>query len=356
VLGELTRWTRDRRPAPPRTTQRRPLEVSPPWSKPALRALPTQPYVPTVWQEATVHPDAHVCVGRALYSVPWRLIGEHVLVRDTPTALAIYAADARVATHPRVPAGQRSTQEEHLPPERRDLRHRSRTYWEARADRSQERRLHPTSPADDVLAQLRTVQQIVRHLERFQLLAPGPARAPASTAASLPGAEGDLAAPTQRSLAPTERPASSLLRGLPAIPPARAPQEARHIPWSGSSVLKKLRLSGVLQSLDLRVRQAADDPLAPSEFLYRLLTDEVERREAKQLDVRLRRASFEHAKTIEDFDFTFNPTILKAKLLKLATCAFIARRENVCLVGQTGVGKSHLAPQAAAGGGRNQPC
>jgi DNA replication protein DnaC len=108
-------------------------------------------------------------------------------------------------------------------------------------------------------------------------------------------------------------------------------------------VLKKLRLSGVLQSLDLRVRQAADDPLAPSEFLYRLLTDEVERREAKQLDVRLRRASFEHAKTIEDFDFTFNPTIPKAKLLELATCAFVARRENVCLVGQTGVGKSHLA-------------
>jgi len=108
-------------------------------------------------------------------------------------------------------------------------------------------------------------------------------------------------------------------------------------------VLKKLRLSGVLQSLDLRVRQAADDTLAPSEFLYRLLTDEVERREAKQLDVRLRRASFEHAKTIEDFDFTFNPTIPKAKILELATCAFVARRENVCLVGQTGVGKSHLA-------------
>jgi DNA replication protein DnaC len=108
-------------------------------------------------------------------------------------------------------------------------------------------------------------------------------------------------------------------------------------------VLKKLRLSGVLQSLDLRVRQAADDTLAPSEFLYRLLTDEVERREAKQLDVRLRRASFEHAKTIEDFDFTFNPTIPKVKILELATCAFVARRENVCLVGQTGVGKSHLA-------------
>jgi hypothetical protein len=93
-------------------------------------------------------------------------------------------------------------------------------------------------------------------------------------------------------------------------------------------VLKKLRLSGVLQSLDLRVRHAADYTLAPSEFLYRLLTDEVERREAKQPDTRLRRANFEHAKTIEEFDFTFNPTFPKAKLLELATCVFVARREN----------------------------
>lgn len=108
-------------------------------------------------------------------------------------------------------------------------------------------------------------------------------------------------------------------------------------------VLKKLRLSGVLGSLDLRVRQAADDNLAPSEFLLRLLADEVDRREAKQLDQRLRRAAFEHAKTLEDFDFTFNPRIPKAKVLELATGAFVDRHENVCLVGQTGLGKSHIA-------------
>lgn len=108
-------------------------------------------------------------------------------------------------------------------------------------------------------------------------------------------------------------------------------------------ILKKLRLSGVLQSLELRVRQAADDNVAPSEFLLRLLSDEVERRDSKQLDQRLRRASFEHQKTLEDFDFTFNPQVPRAKVLELATCAFVARRENLCLVGQTGVGKSHIA-------------
>ena len=75
----------------------------------------------------------------------------------------------------------------------------------------------------------------------------------------------------------------------------------------------------------------------------KILSDEVERRDSKQLDQRLRRASFEHARTLEDFDFAFNPQVPRAKVLELATCAFVARRENVCLVGQTGVGKSHIA-------------
>ncbi|MCP4959078.1 MAG: ATP-binding protein [Actinomycetia bacterium] len=108
-------------------------------------------------------------------------------------------------------------------------------------------------------------------------------------------------------------------------------------------ILKKLRLSGVLQSLELRTNQATDGDLSHTEFLLRLLVDEVERRDAKQLDMRLRRASFEHAKSLEDFDFTFNPKIPKAKIIDLATCGFIGKRENVCLVGPSGVGKSHIS-------------
>ena len=108
-------------------------------------------------------------------------------------------------------------------------------------------------------------------------------------------------------------------------------------------ILKKLRLSGVLQSLELRTRQAVDDDLAHAEFLLRLLQDEVERREAKQLSLRLSRASFEHERTLEDFDWAFNEAIPKAKILDLATCSFIDRRDNVIFVGPTGTGKSHLA-------------
>lgn len=108
-------------------------------------------------------------------------------------------------------------------------------------------------------------------------------------------------------------------------------------------VLKRLKLSGVLHSLPLRIGQAVDDNLGHEEFLYRLLNDEVERRESKQLDMRLRRAAFEQAKTLEAFDFHFNASIPKAKVIDLATCTFMGKHENIILVGPAGVGKSHIA-------------
>ncbi len=108
-------------------------------------------------------------------------------------------------------------------------------------------------------------------------------------------------------------------------------------------VLKKLRLSGVLLSLDIRYQQAIEDDLPPTEFLYRLLTDEVERREAKQLHLRLSRAGFESRKSLDEFNFRFNPTLPKSKIIDLATCQFLDTHTNVLMVGPAGVGKSHLA-------------
>lgn len=108
-------------------------------------------------------------------------------------------------------------------------------------------------------------------------------------------------------------------------------------------VLKKLRLSGVLQTLDLRTKEAVEDDLSHTEFLYRLCCDEVERRESKQLDMRMRRANFECTKRLEDFEWSFNPQIPKSKIVDLATSHFVDKHENALLIGPTGVGKSHLA-------------
>jgi DNA replication protein DnaC len=89
--------------------------------------------------------------------------------------------------------------------------------------------------------------------------------------------------------------------------------------------LRQLRLSGVMETLEARNRQAIDDQWSFVEFLSRLLEDEIERRAQKQLRLRLRRASLNTTKTLEGFDFNFNPNINRQQVLALAStcCAFI---------------------------------
>ena len=74
-----------------------------------------------------------------------------------------------------------------------------------------------------------------------------------------------------------------------------------------------------------------------------MVQDEIERREAKKLAQRLARASFEEEKTLEAFDFSFNPKIKRALITNLATCVFIERNEHILIYGPAGVGKTHLA-------------
>jgi len=152
------------------TTGKRPREVFEAIEQSALLKLPVTPYEPVVWKQATVHGDSHVVFRGRLYSVPWRNIGREVWVRATPTTVAVYFDDERIATHRRGGNGYRSTTEGHLPEERSYLRHRSRGYWEERADRMGDdvgRFVRDLFDADDVLSQLRQVQAVVTHLERF---------------------------------------------------------------------------------------------------------------------------------------------------------------------------------------------
>jgi DNA replication protein DnaC len=107
--------------------------------------------------------------------------------------------------------------------------------------------------------------------------------------------------------------------------------------------LKQLRLSGILETLDARNKQAVEGQWTYIEFLSRLLEDEVERRAQKQLALRLRRSSVNTTKTLEEFDFNFNPALNRQRLLQLAACDYIRQKRNLLICGPTGVGKTHLA-------------
>ena len=110
-----------------------------------------------------------------------------------------------------------------------------------------------------------------------------------------------------------------------------------------SPLLKQLRLSGILDSLEARNREAIENKLAYPEFLALLIGDEIARREQKKLQTRLRRANFRSQKTIEEFDFDFNPKINRAMIEELASARFIEEKVAVLIAGPCGTGKSHLA-------------
>lgn len=109
------------------------------------------------------------------------------------------------------------------------------------------------------------------------------------------------------------------------------------------SKLKELRLTGMLQTLPVRIKQAEESNSGYQDFLMTLLEDEYERRQAGRLLKRLRQAGFEEEKTLEGFDFSFNPQIPIKKIKQLANCAYIENKENIFLLGPVGVGKSHIA-------------
>lgn len=107
--------------------------------------------------------------------------------------------------------------------------------------------------------------------------------------------------------------------------------------------MRVLKLSGMVDTLELRLGQAQKDGLGFTQFLEILLEDEIQHRSNKRLATRIIRAHFEEEKNLEGFDFTFNPKLPAQYIRELATCQFIERKESVILCGPVGVGKTHLA-------------
>jgi DNA replication protein DnaC len=108
------------------------------------------------------------------------------------------------------------------------------------------------------------------------------------------------------------------------------------------STLKKLRLSGLAQSLDVRLQEAAGHGLTHAEFLELILQDELAIRGDRLIQRRVKAAAFRELKTLDAFDFSFNPSIKKQQVYDLATCRFIRETRDVLWMGPPGVGKSFL--------------
>ena len=106
--------------------------------------------------------------------------------------------------------------------------------------------------------------------------------------------------------------------------------------------IQNLHLSGLLNSLELRLQEAEANRLPYAQFLELLLQDEINVRHQRMIARRRKSADFREPRSLENFDFGFNPSINRAQIYELAACQFVRQHRDVLLVGPPGVGKSHL--------------
>jgi DNA replication protein DnaC len=108
-------------------------------------------------------------------------------------------------------------------------------------------------------------------------------------------------------------------------------------------MLKQLRLPGMLDSLAQRHREAIENQLSYTDFLSLLIGDEVARRDQTKYDNRIRRAGFRGEKTLENFDFKFNPNIDQKLINGIAGGSYLHEKVAILIAGPCGTGKSHIA-------------
>jgi len=110
-----------------------------------------------------------------------------------------------------------------------------------------------------------------------------------------------------------------------------------------TKALKQLRLSGLLQTLEVRLQEAAANQLSHAQFLELIAQDELLVRKERLIARRLKAARFPNLKTLDQFSWDFNPRIEKKAIFDLAAGEFIRNGRDVLFVGPPGVGKTHLA-------------
>jgi DNA replication protein DnaC len=107
--------------------------------------------------------------------------------------------------------------------------------------------------------------------------------------------------------------------------------------------LKQLKLPTVLREYDKVARECAREGVDHPRYLLRLIELELIDRERRTIERRIKVARFPAVKSLDTFDFTAIPSLNKMLVLELARCEFVARRENVIALGNSGTGKSHVA-------------
>src|SRR6266566_9278741 len=109
------------------------------------------------------------------------------------------------------------------------------------------------------------------------------------------------------------------------------------------NTLKQLRLSGLMQTLDVRLQEAAANRLGHADFLELICQDEINVRQQRLMERRTKAADFRGLKTLEDFDWSFNPSISRKQIFELAAGQYQREAKDVLFLGPPGVGKTHLA-------------
>jgi len=107
--------------------------------------------------------------------------------------------------------------------------------------------------------------------------------------------------------------------------------------------LGRLRLFKSRERLEALLQEATTQELPYADFLDQLLTEEVSSKTAKNILMRTHLARFPFVKSLDAFDFTYQPSLDKKQIQTLASCHFIEHGENVLLLGPPGVGKTHMA-------------
>jgi len=113
------------------------------------------------------------------------------------------------------------------------------------------------------------------------------------------------------------------------------------------TMLRQLRLSGLAQTLDVRLQEAAGHQLSHAEFLELMLQDELLVRSERLIQRRVKAAQFRELKPLEEFDWSFNPSVHRQQIFDLATCRFIREARDVLFLGPPGTGKSFLVQALA---------